>query len=394
MARDHITGGSEINESYVFYIGQKYPNTVITLSSNFNEDTDIMEFKRFQQNGFTTSCDEHEVRNITEEYISEWIFDPVDSFIITVGVPIILGFGLLTNLLLLFVFLRSPRLRSETDVYLANLALSDVLFLMLFSGYDIWRFAFSQVSKHQPFGSTLGCVTFNFTLNTTLETSIALVTMVTFERYLALCHPIQHLKMRSRRRTYNMVAICWGIGISRCGSIPGAEWMQYISEPLLVIPWCIAMIGNVYMYARIIHVLNKRKDFNADCKNAKTNSKARHVRNQVAKMLVVNGVVFFLCQAPFTLLILTGVDNPISVLLGKYADWIVQSPLRINTVVNPIIYCAFNAQYRAAFTEAFECVRRRGRHSANSLNAVSKPRSNNQSTARSVCSTDTGESKL
>ena len=119
-------------------------------------------------------------------------------------------------------------------------------------------------------------------------------------------------------------------------------------------------------------------------------------------MLVVNGVVFFVCQAPFTLLILTGwicsffegVDNPITVLLGQYADWIVQSPLRINTVVNPIIYCAFNAQYRAAFTEAFECVRRRGRHSANSLHAVSKPRSNNQSTAQSVCSIDTGESRL
>ncbi|XP_071796379.1 allatostatin-A receptor-like [Asterias amurensis] len=383
--------------------------------------------------GSTESCDDHRI--ITEEYLSEWIFDSVDFFIITVGVPIILGLGLLTNLLLLFVFFRSPRLRSETDLYLGNLALSDVLFLILFSGKDLGRVAFSQVLKHEPFGTTLGCVTFNFALITALEASIALVTMVTFERYLALCHPIKYLEIRSRRRTYKMVAICWGIGvgfsliitplfakhwgiclrwpeedmykrfpskISRCGPIPGADWIEYISEPLLVIPWCIAMIGNVYMYARIIHILNKRKSFYADRKNAKSNSKARHVRNQVAKMLVVNGVVFFLCQAPFTLLILTGwicsffegADNPISVLFGKYADWIVQSPLRINTVVNPIIYCAFNAQYRAAFTEAFECVRRRGRYSDNSLNAVSKPRSNNQSTARSVCSIDTGESRL
>ncbi len=384
--------------------------------------------------GSMESCD-GQVRNMTEDNISEWAFDPVDNFIITVGVPIVLGLGVFTNLSLLFVFLRVPRLRSETDVYLAHLALSDVLFLILFSAQDIGRFAFSQVKVHQPFGSTVECIIYNFTLNIALEASVALVTMVSFERYLALCHPIQHLKIRSRRRTYKMVAICWGIAIclallitpyfarhrviclrwpeddmykgfpskiSRCGPIPGAEWMEFISEPLFNIPWCIAMVANIYMYAQIIHMLNKRKGVNAEGETAKANTKARQIRNQVAKMLVVNGVVFFLCQAPFALLILTGwvcsflddVDNPISVVLGKHADWIVQSPLRINTVVNPIIYCAFHAQYRAAFTEAFGGVRRLGRHSGNELTAVSTSRSNNQSTAQSVCSIDTGETRL
>ena len=370
--------------------------------------------------------------NITEETV-EQILSQVDTFIITIVVPIILGLGLLINLLLLIVFLRVPRLRSETDVYLAHLALSDVIYLIVCSARDIWRCVASPLLWDEPFSSSAGCVLYNFAFQTPFAASMAFVTVVSFERYLALCHPIQHLKIRSRRRTYKMVAICWGIGVVfavlitlnfakygvECLRWPEEDtyiglpshrayctyifdWTEYIIEPLINLPWCIAMIGNVYMYARIIHILNKRKDFNADCKNAKSNSKARHIRNQVAKMLVVNGVVFFLCQAPFTLLILTGwicsffedVDNPITVLLGQYAHWIVQSPLRINTVVNPIIYCAINAQYRAAFTEAFECVRRRGRHSANSLHAVSKPRSNNQSTAHSVCSIDTGESRL
>ena len=364
--------------------------------------------------------------NITEETV-EQILSQVDTFIITIVVPIILGLGLLINLLLLIVFLRVPRLRSETDVYLAHLALSDVIYLIVCSARDIWRCVASPLLWDEPFSSSAGCVLYNFAFQTPFAASMAFVTVVSFERYLALCHPIQHLKIRSRRRTYKMVAICWGIGVvfavlitlnfakygveclrwpeedtyiglpshrAYCTYIFG--WTEYISEPLINLPWCIAMIGNVYMYARIIHMLNKRKGVKAEGKSVKANSKAREIRNQVAKMLVVNGTVFFLCQVPFATLNLSawicqivGIDSPLDEAFGVHIDWMVLIPLRINTIVNPLIYCAFNSQYRAAFIQAFRCNRRRqGQHSANHPTHV------NRYAARSVCSTETDNTKL
>ncbi len=79
-------------------------------------------------------------------------------------------------------------------------------------------------------------------------------------------------------------------------------------------------------------------------------------------MLVVSGVVFFLCQAPFATVNLSGwicqmfgIDNLLLGALGAYAGWIFKLALRLNCVVNPLRYCAFSSQYRAAFTEAFRC---------------------------------------
>ena len=134
--------------------------------------------------------------------------------------------------------------------------------------------------------------------------------------------------------------------------------IQFI-EPLLNIPWLLAMVGNIYMYIRIIKVLNKRREAN---RRLEKDQKALQILNQLAKMLIVNGVVFFLRHIPFREVSLTAwicfiaqISNHLCNTIVGISLWICLIPRPINTVANPSIHGVMNSQYRAVFIQAFHC---------------------------------------
>ena len=104
------------------------------------------------------------------------------------------------------------------------------------------------------------------------------------------------------------------------------------------------------MFARIIHTLTTRPNPNAETAT---------VRNNIARMLILNGTVFFLCLLPFRIIQL---DN-ISILLrgrsfplyafGDIFAWVGRVTTLLNSAVNPFLYNVSNAKYRASFLEAF-----------------------------------------
>ena len=129
----------------------------------------------------------------------------------------------------------------------------------------------------------------------------------------------------------------------------------------------------------MIRALHKRRRLNGTDKH----QKALQVRNQVAKMLIVNGIVFFICQTPFNVIALSrwiclvaDVPNPLSVMLGKAEKIIVNIPILINNIVNPLIYGAMSTQYREAFVTAFrfkgQCRQRRSAKSPAVIDALKK----------------------
>ena len=328
--------------------------------------------------------------NITEETTSDWIHTPVDTIITTIIIPIIVTIGIFNNTTFVFVIFRIPRMRSETNIYLVHLALADLLFLCLSALQYFWLYATSPVFDSVIFVTSAECVSFFVAINTGYFASIALITMVSFERYLAMCHPLKHLRIRTRKRTNKIVAICWSVGlvlsglavlrnakitfvclqwpdddmyhefpliVAFCGVVQ--PWINYLTTPLLNIPWIVALVSNIYMYIKIIQMLHNRT---AIGRTSQSDLTKLRTRNQVVKMLIVNGVVFFLCQMPYAVLsftkiicIIAGIPDPIQAALGMSGDWIFVIPQLINNSVNPLIYGLISAQYRTAFTQAFQC---------------------------------------
>ena len=329
----------------------------------------------------------------------------------------------------LFVIFRIPKMRSATNIYLVHLALADLLYLSLSAFFDIWRYRVSPMAHHIPFTNSPECFSYFTVTNTGYFASIALVTMVSLERYLALCHPMKHLKIRGRRLTNRMTVICWLLGLvfaglttpaitilrvdclqwpdndmyqgfpstrSYCGAIQ--PWVPYYTEPLLNVPWLLAMVGNIYMYVRIIQMLNKRRGANG---HATKKWLGLQIRNQVAKMLIVNGVIFFLCQTPYRVIslsywvcLMAGIPDPLYDALGGASLWISIIPQLINTTVNPFIYGVMNAQYRTALFQAFHLKgKSRKRKFVTSIPDICAPETSNV-TSKSFIDIETNETRL
>ncbi|XP_033628140.1 kappa-type opioid receptor-like [Asterias rubens] len=334
-----------------------------------------------------------DAKNISLLNISLWLYSPKDIIVITIVIPIILCLGVINNSAFLFVMFRVPTMRSATNICLAHLAVADLLYLTVTSiVFIILTYATSpSVANNVILSSSAKCFTFGSLRLTGYFVSIALLTTVSLERYLAVCHPGKHLKIRGRRRTNTMVAICWVVGLmfacsltlstsavmktrcfiwpevyrnfptlfSYCG--PVVDVAGIFGPPLSLVAWFTTMIANVFMYIRIIYALNKRRSATFMKGN---DHQAKQSRNKVAQLLIVNGVVFFTCQTPsivdhlvnyYHMIIPTYGSNETYSQLAVNKAWFAEIPLLINTIVNPLIYGAIHAQYRSAFIQAFRC---------------------------------------
>ncbi|XP_022085753.1 growth hormone secretagogue receptor type 1-like [Acanthaster planci] len=338
----------------------------------------------------SVECSAH--KNISEAEASRWLYTPTDVTFITIGVPIVLCIGVGINLTFLFVLIRVPTMRTNTNVFLTNLALADLLFLTLFATIVLWRYAFSPVVFSFQFVNSAGCTLFHLLLETGYYSSVASVTMVTHERYLALCNPLKHLQMRGSQRISKIVLTCWLVGLMlACITIPiealfhkwcvqwpnGNEYQDLPStvvhcvpvkpnvifySPLLQSgPWFLVMVCNLYMCVKLVQTLVKQVATESTCRFGRSR-RTQQRKRQVAVMIIVNGAVFFLCQIPFHafniikwICLIAEIPSPVDIAPRSDQYWLVNFFYLFNIIINPFIYGALNAQYRAAFLEAFGC---------------------------------------
>ena len=121
------------------------------------------------------------------------------------------------------------------------------------------------------------------------------------------------------------------------------DWLQFV----------IVLIVNIVLYSFITRKVTKIISPNGDIDLKKRVKKVVH--GVVTMLIIVNGIVFFVCLTPFSIV---NTNN----LFGRYFGWfewnqtIVTSLVWIwrilfllNSVLNPLIYNATNSRYRLAF---------------------------------------------
>lgn len=123
------------------------------------------------------------------------VFVALHMAVILIGIP--------SNVFFLFVSCRLIRQKNELGVYLFNLALSDLLFILClpvwiqFSIKDTWIY-----------GET-ACVVCVFLLYTNFYTSALLLSCIAVDRYLAIVHPLQFCEFRKRRIAVSVSIAAW-----------------------------------------------------------------------------------------------------------------------------------------------------------------------------------------
>ena len=305
-------------------------------------------------------------------------------------------------------------MRTITNFYLANLAISDLSFVILTAVVYFYKYTWSpDIKRGDPWATTVQCAATNTTLYTPYFASILLVTLVSVERFLAICFPLKHRIVNNKSRTVKMVLATWLMAFAftavvapnyaahktYCIAWPD-KWQHRlptvfnycnsvnwrfidIASICQFAPFILALILNTFLYILIILRLSKRDVGGKGDDKTGLNSQAQKVRNSVARMLVINGIAYFLCLAPYQFynmyfFAIRNCTGDCAVLDTKYVNiigWIGRVTNVLNSAINPIIYNVTNSRYRQAFYTAIGCVNQK--RNASEMSGAGATRSSN-----------------
>ena len=325
------------------------------------------------------------VVNISDPRERRVFFPPeIEMVMITYVIPIILFFGVPANLSFLIMMARFRQMSSTVNYYLTSLAIVDLL-ILIFAGTD-------KLARHYTASILLPtaitkthCIFIDLIMSILFISSMFHITLVTLEIFYALCKPIDHRRISSKRRTFGLISLSWLLafvfGFASNVPLPtfefclilkwpdGATFKKYppfyvgcvdsyyyntynfIKTSVEFVAYLVALIFNCVLYFSIICKVRKNQIVTSQLNN-RSNLKA------VSKMIIVNGVAFFLCLTPwyiFKLVMCVKGMNHFLTYKNECFYWPSFVLILINTMINPFIYGTFNARYRAALKRVFSC---------------------------------------
>ncbi|XP_045194328.1 thyrotropin-releasing hormone receptor-like [Mercenaria mercenaria] len=298
--------------------------------------------------------------------------------IISLTINIILFLvGIVGNILVVIVVVRTRSMRTPTNCYLMSLAVADCLVLMSATLPAIPE-TFYQIDEW-PFGRVM-CSLLVFLQYLGVDTSALSITAFTMERYIAICHPLRSQTMCTVKRAKRIIAGIWIFGILYCSPWLGLTVLlqerrahtlvdvcrvrlkreqytaYYMTDLILfyIIPLLIAAV--LYgLIARILFKTNISQDSSDVVMNGKRSRKRQITsRMQVVRMLVVIVFVFMTTWMPYRTMVVYN-----SIAQKKYLDlWFLmfsRTMVYINSAINPILYNAMSVKFRRAFKRILCC---------------------------------------
>ena len=226
-----------------------------------------------------------------------------------------------------------------------------------------------------------------FLENLVADASVLTILAISFERYYAICRPLQAQYTCTIGRMIKVVVFVWVLTLSVC--LP-FYWITVYKESNLLdgtpIHVCRSYINEVwklcfiltrltafficpFIVLSVIYTIISRKlvadshMMRSASKNANSNMKARR---QVVFMLLAVVVVFFACHLPLrTVQVWVIVTDGALKRLGLdgYLNlvYFARCMFYLNSAVNPIVYNMFSSKWRNAFKRALGIMKPKGR---------------------------------
>ncbi|KAM5170994.1 mitochondrial inner membrane protease subunit 2 isoform 1-T2 [Mantella aurantiaca] len=275
--------------------------------------------------------------HVKDQNLVEEIFKPILYCII-------FTFGLVGNTLVLWILIWYKKLASVTDIYLLNMAISDLLFVFTLP------FVVYAIKYQWEFGDAM-CKILAAVNYIGFFSSIFFVTVLSVDRYLAIVHVVFSLRFRTVRLGIIITLSVWTCSfllsvphfIFHKGSIKdGFKYcsVSYPKDQEVTIPvWSylqniifgltIPLAVLIFCYSRIVKTLQ--------------NSKSRQKKYAV-KLIFILVIVFFVFWTPYNIVIffklleiLGNFEVSSSNLLNSAMD-ITQTISLVHCCLNPIIY--------------------------------------------------------
>lgn len=311
----------------------------------------------------------------TENMTCPRIDQSPDPFNLAIGIlyQFVFIIGVLGNGTVLYVITKYAKMKTVTNWYIFNLALSDMLFLTSIPFYSI-----SVIFECWPFGDIL-CRICSFLDTLNMYTGINCLVVMSVDRFIAVCCSMKASKYRNPK-TALIVNICVWLVSSTC-TIPFLIMAQYNPcsqdcglnyELLGGNPIVVAILHIIYMslfgffipllIIAVCYILIVIRLRVVSVRTGKM-EKSRKVNRLVLGVVLV----FIACWGPFyTLRITLAIYPDLSFLLRgviRYFFNLTQTMGYINSCANCFLYAFLSESFKKSFQAAWFCSKSRDTNS-------------------------------
>lgn len=277
-----------------------------------------------------------------------------NSHVVPALYSLVFIFGLLGNALVVLVLIRFKKLKSMTDIYLLNLAISDLLFI---ASLPFWAYA---AGNEWEFGNMM-CKILSAAYDTGFYSGSFFIILLTIDRYLAIVHAV--FAMKARTAVYGMISSGFTWALASFASVPAlifssvqkrkegqrctllieekSMWKQVLVFMRvilgLVIPWLIMF----FCYVQILMILLKNRN----------DKKLKAIR-----LIFVIMVVYFIFWVPYNITLLLVTFSPCTGDCdGNFglAVQVTETIAMTHCCINPVIYAFVGVKFRKYLSVLF-----------------------------------------
>ncbi|KAG7455146.1 hypothetical protein MATL_G00253470 [Megalops atlanticus] len=291
-----------------------------------------------------------------------WPNEPMSPVIplITAVYSVVFVVGLVGNCLVMYVIIRYTKMKTATNIYIFNLAVADALVTttMPFQSTD-------YLLNSWPFGEVV-CKVFISIDYYNMFTSIFTLTMMSVDRYIAVCHPVKALEFRTPVKA-KLINVCIWI-LSSAAGVPAlilgsTQTNNGTTECALQFPepysyWDTLMKICVFVFAFIAPVLIITVCYTLMVLRLKSvrllsgsREKDRNLR-RITKLVLVVVAVFVVCWTPIHIFILVKALSHVPETTAVTATYFFCVALGYtNSSLNPVLYAFLDENFKRCFRD-------------------------------------------
>ncbi|XP_003225805.1 C-C chemokine receptor type 5 [Anolis carolinensis] len=309
--------------------------------------------------GFTTISDYGNLPGpIYNPYVN--IFS---SYVVPPLYSLVFIFGLLGNALVVLILIKYKKLKNMSDIYLLNLAISDLVFII---SLPFWAY---YAANEWVFGNAV-CKILSGVFRAGFYSGSFFITLLTIDRYLAIVHAIFALRARTVFYGTFSSAITWVVATlasvpallfshvqkegesCKCNLFypPGKEeeWKQVVTLMMFILGLAIPLAIMIFCYYQIIWVLIKGQN---------------ERKRKVVRLIFAIMIVYFILWMPYTITSLLHTYQNAFFSCGLDADCdgnfalaleVTEVIAMIHCCLNPLIYAFVGENFRKYLSVFFQ----------------------------------------
>ncbi|XP_058495522.1 trace amine-associated receptor 13c-like [Solea solea] len=264
------------------------------------------------------------------------------------------------NLLVVISISHFRQLHTPTNLLLLSLAIADLLVGLLVMPVEMVR-----ITETCWLMGELMCALSEISSFTLTSASVGNMVLISIDRYVAICNPLQYTSKVTRGRVEVSVCLCWAFSLLYNGLIlkdhlrQPSRYSSCYGECVVVINFASGAVDLVFTFigpCSIIVVLYMRVFVVAVSQARAIGSRitavtggsvtatAKKSERKAARTLGVVILVFLMSFCPYYYPSLAGQDTSNSALTWPIVSWLLYS----NSCMNPLIYAFFYPWFRKA----------------------------------------------